>query len=120
MNIEMNITDEMLAAYAEGKISGNERDAVRKYLVDNPSELQSVMMMMDEDFDLDFSRNQDDSHIQYKSKDDLNYSNNLRTKILMLNRMKGDKAISDMTKNASPNHKKSFNSLLNDLLDGIK
>ena len=51
----MTITDEQLAAYAEGKVSGVERDAIRKYLADNPSELQSVVMMMDEDYDLDIN-----------------------------------------------------------------
>lgn len=49
----MTITSEMLAAYAEGKVSGAERDAIRKYLADNPSELKSVVMMMDEDYDLE-------------------------------------------------------------------
>lgn len=49
----MTITSEMLAAYAEGKVSGAERDAIRKYLAENPSELKSVVMMMDEDYDLD-------------------------------------------------------------------
>lgn len=49
----MIITSEILAAYAEGKVSGTERDAIRNYLADNPSELQSLVMMMDEDYDLD-------------------------------------------------------------------
>lgn len=49
---KINISDEMLAAYAEGNVSHNERIAVRQYLMDNPNELESVMMMMDEDYDL--------------------------------------------------------------------
>lgn len=48
----MNISDELLAAYAEGNVSQDERIAVRQYLMDNPDELESMMMMMDEDYDL--------------------------------------------------------------------
>lgn len=47
-----NISDELLAAYAEGNVSQDERIAVRQYLIDNPDELKSVIMMMDEDYDL--------------------------------------------------------------------
>lgn len=56
----MNISNELLAAYAEGNVSNDERNAVRQYLAENPQELESVMMMMDEDYDLeldDVSRN---------------------------------------------------------------
>ncbi|MBE6253945.1 MAG: hypothetical protein E7105_00270 [Prevotella sp.] len=49
----MDITSELLAAYAEGNVSDSERKAVRQYLVDNPDELETIMMMMDEDYDLD-------------------------------------------------------------------
>lgn len=49
----MDITNELLAAYAEGHVSVEERDAVRKYLADNPSELESIMMMMDEDYEIE-------------------------------------------------------------------
>ena len=49
----MKITDELLAAYAEGNVSEPERQAVRQYLTDNPSELETVMMMMDEDYELE-------------------------------------------------------------------
>lgn len=48
----MEITNELLAAYAEGNVSDAERNAVREYLVKNPEELESVMMMMDMDFEL--------------------------------------------------------------------
>lgn len=48
----MEITDNLLAAYAEGQVSDAERDAVHQYLADHPEELESVMMMMDEDFDI--------------------------------------------------------------------
>lgn len=49
----MEITNELLAAYAEGNVSDSERNAVRQYLADNPDQLETVMMMMDEDYDLD-------------------------------------------------------------------
>lgn len=48
----MEITNELLAAYAEGNVSESERNAVRQYLIENPKELESVMMMMDEDYDI--------------------------------------------------------------------
>ena len=41
----MEITNELLAAYAEGNVSKFERDAVRQYLVDNPDELETIMIM---------------------------------------------------------------------------
>ena len=49
---EINISDELLAAYAEGNVSNDERMAVRQYLMDNPDELESIMMMMDDDYDI--------------------------------------------------------------------
>lgn len=48
----MNITNELLAAYAEGKVSQEERLAVRQYLTENPQEWDSMLMMMDEDYDI--------------------------------------------------------------------
>lgn len=49
----MKISNELLAAYAEGNVSNEERIQVRHYLSENPAELESVMMIMDEDFELD-------------------------------------------------------------------
>ena len=49
----MKISNELLAAYAEGNVSIEERNQVRQYLSENPAELESVMMMMDEDYELD-------------------------------------------------------------------
>lgn len=48
----MDITNELLAAYAAGNVSDSERNAVRQYLAEHPEELESVMIMMDEDFDI--------------------------------------------------------------------
>lgn len=48
----MEITSELLAAYAEGNVSESECQAVRQYLADHPDQLETVMIMMDEDFDI--------------------------------------------------------------------
>lgn len=50
--LNMEITKKLLAAYAEGKVSAEERSAVRQYLIDNPEELETVAMLMDKDYDL--------------------------------------------------------------------
>ena len=47
-----DVNDELLAAYAEGHVSNDERMAVRQYLTEHPGELESVVMMMDEDYDM--------------------------------------------------------------------
>lgn len=44
----MEITNELLAAYAENNVTPEERKQVRKFLVDHPSLLESVMLMMAE------------------------------------------------------------------------
>lgn len=48
----MKITNELLSAYAEGNVSGEERLAVRRYFAENPQEWDSILMMMDEDYDI--------------------------------------------------------------------
>lgn len=48
----MEITKELLAAYAKGNVSESERKAVRLYLTNHPEQLETVMMMMDEDYDI--------------------------------------------------------------------
>lgn len=48
----MEITKELLAAYAKGNVSESERNVVRQYLTDNPKDLETVMMMMDDDYDI--------------------------------------------------------------------
>lgn len=49
----MKISNELLAAYAEGNVSQEERQAVRQYVMENPEELETVAMMMDEDYDME-------------------------------------------------------------------
>lgn len=50
----MEITDNLLAAYAEGNVSEEERMAVREYLAENPDQLETVLLMMDKDYDLGY------------------------------------------------------------------
>lgn len=61
----MEITNELLAAYAEGNVSETERNAVRQYLTDNPNELETMLIMMDEDYELntDVPLNKSTDHI---------------------------------------------------------
>lgn len=51
--MNMEITDSLLAAYVEGNVTQTERDAVRRYLTDHPEELETLTIMMDEDYELD-------------------------------------------------------------------
>lgn len=45
----MKITHEILALYAEGKASPQQRDAVRHYLTAHPAEMENILLMMDDD-----------------------------------------------------------------------
>ena len=49
----MNISNELLAAYAAGNVTNEERNAVRQYLAGNPRDFETVMMMMDDDYELE-------------------------------------------------------------------
>ena len=44
---DMEITNELLAAYAEGNVSQKEREAVRQYLAENPDKMASVLIAME-------------------------------------------------------------------------
>ncbi len=55
----MEITSNLLAAYAEGNVSESERNAVRGYLMDHPDQLESIMIMMDKDFDIQIEKDAD-------------------------------------------------------------
>lgn len=44
----MIIDNELLAAYAEGSVSQDEREAVRQYLAENPGMMESVLFAMDD------------------------------------------------------------------------
>lgn len=45
----MKITHEILALYAEGKASPQQRDAIRHYLTAHPAEMENILLMMDDD-----------------------------------------------------------------------
>lgn len=49
----MIITNELLAAYAEGNVSQEECEAVRRYLAENPDKMESVLFAMEYPFTLD-------------------------------------------------------------------
>lgn len=44
----IRITDELLAAYIEGKVSAEERNAVRHYLALHPRKMDLLLALMDE------------------------------------------------------------------------
>ena len=52
----MEISSELLAAYAKGKVTEPERTTVRRYLTEHPEELESVIIMMDDDYDLNLQK----------------------------------------------------------------
>ena len=52
---DLEITDELIAAYADGMATPEEKEAVRKYLVEHPEERERVVMLMD-----DFPTNMED------------------------------------------------------------
>ncbi len=49
----MEITNDILTAYLEGRVSDEERKAVRQYLIENPSIMEDVLVMLDEDIELE-------------------------------------------------------------------
>lgn len=48
----MKISTELLAAYTEGNVNADERNAVRQFLAEHPEEIPSMMLMLDEDMDI--------------------------------------------------------------------
>lgn len=61
---DMDINTEILAAYAEGNVSPEEREAVRQFLAANPDAMQSVMFAMEESSVNDELRHEDDNYIK--------------------------------------------------------
>ena len=49
----MKITDELLAAYAEGNVTLEEREVIRHYLAANPGVMKSVLFTMEHEMDCD-------------------------------------------------------------------
>lgn len=106
----MEITNELLAAYVEGNISLEERKEIRKYLTEHPSQLESVMLMMDKD---DYF--EDESKVIIKSpsnKIECLYSDKkANSKKNVLCNSIGTKVV--------PQRKKDFNHLINEILNEI-
>lgn len=69
----MEISNELLSAYAEGNVSEAERNAVRQYLTDHPEELENILIMMDKDYDIQIEeiRHSDHSETFNQELDDL-------------------------------------------------
>lgn len=59
----MTITNELLAAYAEGNVSQEERDAIRQYLAANPDKMESVLFAIEYDANNDIMVHEDDKYI---------------------------------------------------------
>ena len=111
----MNITDELLAAYAEGNVSESERKTVRQYLINNPAELETLLPMMDEDYELDLSDEDavDDVYFEKNNRpfSEFCYSAAAFTPQIV--------PIKKTIKKHYNNDNKNFNQHLGDLLDEI-
>lgn len=109
----MEITNELLAAYAEGNVTPEERKAVREYLTEHPSQLESVMLMMDEDYGMEAKQHSKD--ISFRGAAYIN--NSLIPSMSSISSgsiefyLGGDKR--------QKGQSESFNQALNDLLDDI-
>lgn len=51
----MRVTNDLLAAYVERRVSREERKAVRRYLVEHPWEMLTVVGIMDEEVSRELS-----------------------------------------------------------------
>lgn len=111
----MDISIELLAAYAEGKVSESERNAVRQYLTENPDQLETVMMMMDEDYDLDIEDDVDDENVLL-SKGEESFSDICYSAAAFAPRIA---PIQQIVENPEHEDNKSFKKCLEDLLDEL-
>lgn len=112
----MEITNELLAAYAEGNVSESERNAVRQYLTDNPDELETLMIMMDEDYELEIENETEGSEEIAAPNDDL-FSDICYSAAAFAPRRKLKKKT-----DTSRSHQKQrigFNQLIDELLDEL-
>lgn len=111
----MEITNQLLAAYAEGNVSNEERSAVRQYLTEHPDQLETVMMMMDEDYELEADSEDDVGDLaQSKMKD--SFSDICYSAAAFAPRVMPMKSI---IKGSPKLEKSNFRKRLDDLLDDI-
>lgn len=98
----MNISSELLAEYAEGNVTQQERDTVRQYLMEHPEDLGTVMMAMDEDYELAPDGESADSSVYDFQEnlsnlmDDVYGKNNTCSKILPINAMAAQNTIDNL------------------------
>lgn len=112
----MEITNQLLAAYAEGNVSNEERNAVRQHLTEHPDQLETVMMMMDEDYELEVDDENDVGDLAQSNGVGNFFSNICYSAAAFAPRTMPMKKI----KNSHPQTEKSnFRKRLNDLLDDI-
>lgn len=111
----MEITNQLLAAYAEGNVSNEERNALRQYLTEHPDQLETVMMMMDEDYELEADSEDDVGDLaQSKMKD--SFSDICYSAAAFAPRVMPMKSI---IKGSPKLEKNNFKKRLDDLLDDI-
>lgn len=111
----MEITIELLAAYAAGNVSESERNAVRQYLTENPEEMETVMMMMDEDYELNLA-DETDLEDSAKTESEDSYSDICYSAAAFAPRVV---PMDSMVESARHVDKKSFSKRLDELLDEI-
>lgn len=112
----MNISNELLAAYATGNVTNEERNAVRQYLAENPRDLETVMMMMDDDYEVELDGT-DENEFLVGGQHGLDYFHDIALS-----------AAAFAPQMSCPNHnsisrttggRNSFNQQLDELLDDI-
>lgn len=108
----IEITNELLAAYAEGRVTPTERNVVRNYLSAHPEELESIMIMMDEDFDIELEQ---DKNIDFVSCHD----NSPSPLISYSSAAFAPQEKSAVNYSPKIHFRKSFDTCLNDLIEDI-
>ena len=109
----MDITNELLAAYAEGNVTQEERKQIRAYLTEHPSQLESVMLMMDSDEDLDVRPQKKDINfmgLRPPKLRDMSYTNAAFVP---------DASLHEMTDGIESMNSMTFDERLDDLLDEL-
>ena len=110
----MDITNELLAAYAEGNVSESERNTVRQYLTDNPDELETLMIMMDEDYEIEIDDETNEDRV-------IPLNDDLFSDICYSSAAFAPRSAPATRHIESPGHadNKSFNQRIDDLLDEL-
>lgn len=124
MSSEMEITDELIAAYADGMATPEEKVAVRKYLVEHPEERERMVMLMDdfptdlEDRDEDKNERVFDSHVYNMAPSELPSPISL-IKMMAKTSFKVAKKVKRALSDEPPRKKDSFEERLSKLMEEI-